>query len=231
MRQYRNEWKYIITNTYLAEVKARLEALLEVDLNADISGRYEIHSLYFDDVYNSCMRDNDQGVHKRYKYRIRYYNDNTDFIKLERKEKLLERCYKESCIIDRAQYQNIVDGNISDVFWKADTKLLKQFCIDCLTKGFTPKTIVDYERIAFVEPISNVRITLDMNISSSNETNDFLTGNYIKMPLQEKNKHVLEVKFDYILPSHIRHLITNKELVRTSFSKYYLGRHALQKKG
>ncbi len=231
MRQYRNEWKYIITNTYLAKIKARLEAILENDLNASRDGQYEIHSLYFDDVYNSCMRDNDQGVHKRFKYRIRYYNDNTDFIKLERKEKWLERCYKENCIISIEQFQKIINGDISEVLWETDDRLLKQFCLDCLSKGFRPKTIVDYERIPFVEPISNVRITLDMNISSSNEYEEFLTGNYIKLPTQEKNKHVLEVKFDYILPSHIRHLITDKELIRTAFSKYYLGRNALQKKG
>ena len=58
----------------------------------------------------------------------------------------------------------------------------------------------------------------------------FLNGDYLKVPVLEKGKHVLEVKFDEILPSHIKNLIQSKVLLQRSFSKYYLGRLAVQDK-
>lgn len=230
IKQYRNEWKYRCSESTLAVLEKRLEGILDSDKNSDSNGGYEIHSLYFDDIRNTCARENDAGISERFKYRIRYYNNNSDYLKLERKEKLNGRCYKDSCIITLSEYEKIVRGDAGELFWETDNSVLKLFCVYCMTKGFSPKAIVDYERCAFVEEISNVRITFDRNISVSGETEEFLTGNYLRIPIQEKHQHILEVKFDNILPSYIRHVITNRELVQTAFSKYYLGRQQLQRR-
>lgn len=39
--------------------------------------------------------------------------------------------------------------------------------------------------------------------------------------------NVLEVKFDEILPSHIRNIVESYNFKQTSFSKYYYGRKIL----
>lgn len=114
-----------------------------------------------------------------------------------------------------------------DVFWNTKEQLLKEFCVDIVSKRFVPKIIVDYEREAFVEPISNIRITLDYNISASDEIEQFLNGNYIKIPVLKKEKHVLEVKFDDVFPSYIKAVLQSNVLVQQSFSKYFLGRIAV----
>ena len=44
--------------------------------------------------------------------------------------------------------------------------------------NYQPKVIIDYERIAYVEEITNVRITFDMKISASYELENFLDGDY-----------------------------------------------------
>lgn len=229
-KQYRNEWKYPCTEQDLATIEGKLEAILEKDDHGE-NGKYEIHSLYFDDIFDSCAKENEAGISGRFKYRIRYYGNNPTFMKLERKEKLDGRCYKRSCSLSIEQYEQIILGEIEEVFWATENELLKEFCIHILTKGFEPKVIVDYERVAFIEEITNIRITLDKNISASDEVEHFLDGEYLRIPIQEKQRHVLEVKFDYILPGYVRHLITNKNLVQTSFSKYYLGRKKLKGAG
>ena len=229
-KKYRNEWKYPCTEQDLAIIEERLEAVLEKDSNGD-DGKYEIHSLYFDDFFDSCAKENEAGISSRFKYRIRYYGEDTTLIKLERKEKLDGRCYKRSCNLSLTQFEQIMRGEVEEILWATEDELLKQFCVHILTKGFAPKVIVDYERIAFVEEITNIRITLDKNISVSDEIEHFFDGDYIRIPIQEKQRHVLEVKFDYILPGYIRNLITNKNLVQTSFSKYYLGRKKLKGMG
>lgn len=228
---YRNEWKYILPQASLCAIESRLKAILPVDENSDESGIYEIHSLYFDDLYNTSARENDAGISERYKYRIRYYGKDKDFIKLERKEKKNGMCHKDSCRLSLDEYERILSGQCADLIYETDKRLLKEFVAEILTKGYAPKAIVDYERVAFVEPITNVRITIDRNISSADNFDEFLTGDYIRYPLQDKHQHVLEVKFDAILPGYIRNVISDKNLVQTSFSKYYLGRKVLKSMG
>lgn len=186
--------------------------------------------MYFDDYKDSCARENVAGEGKRFKYRIRYYGSNSDKLWLEKKEKLNSYCHKRQCAVSTEEYRSIIEGRALDVFWNTKEKLLKEFCIDIVTKRFVPRIIIDYEREAFVEIIANVRITLDYNISASDEIEEFLSGNYMKIPVLEKKKHVLEVKFDDVLPSHIKRVLQSNVLGQRSFSKYYLGRIAVQEK-
>lgn len=230
IRQFRNEWKYCCSESSLTILEERLAAIMDRDENGGDDGRYEIHSLYFDDLQDMCARENDAGISERFKYRIRYYEDDISFLKLERKEKLNGRCHKESWSISLAEYEKLVNGDANELYWETENPVLKRFCIHCMARGFSPKSIVDYERCAFVEKISNVRITIDKNISVSDEIGEFLSGDYLRIPLLEKHRHVLEVKFDSILPGYIRHIITNREFIHTAFSKYYLGRQQLQRR-
>jgi hypothetical protein len=228
MKKYRNEWKYCCTNCDLELLNSRLKEILALDSNANSDGKYYIHSLYFDDYKDTCARDNESGVSKRFKWRIRFYNNSNDNVYLEKKEKLYSRCHKRKCKLSNKEFQAILIGDISDIFWNTDNQLLKEFCVDIMCKQFRPKVIIDYERIAYIEPISNIRITLDTNISASYEFDKFLTGKYLNFPLQEKNSHILEVKFDDILPGYIKNVVCSYGFVQTSFSKYYIGRKKLE---
>jgi hypothetical protein len=105
-----------------------------------------------------------------------------------------------------------------------DKKLIKELAIDMLTRYYKPKVIIDYERIAYVEEITNVRITFDMKISASYELENFLDGNYQKFYILPSGTNVLEVKFDEILPSYIKNIVESYSYNQSSFSKYYYGR-------
>lgn len=231
IKKYRNEWKYCCTIKDLNIISSRLEAVLERDSHSDRDGKYAIHSLYFDDYKDGSVKENDAGISERIKYRIRCYGDRYDFMRLERKEKVGGRCYKESCLLSPEEYQEIMEGNVQKVFWQTEEALLKQFCIRCMNGYLRPKAVVDFERTAFVEEITNIRITLDENISVSDDLLHFTRGDYIRYPIQEKGQHILEVKFDYILPGYIKHIITGQNLIQSSFSKYSLGRKTLQRMG
>lgn len=93
-----------------------------------------------------------------------------------------------------------------------------------LIHNFRPKVIIDYERIAYVEEITNVRITFDMKISASYELDKFLDGDYQNFYLLPSGINVLEVKFDNIFPSYIRNIVESYNFKQESFSKYYYGR-------
>ena len=199
------------------------------DSHADDNGFYAVHSLYFDDYYNSCAFDNDMGYGKRYKWRIRYYNDDCSSLFLEKKEKLNNLCHKKMCRLSLEEYKNIISGDIIEMIYQTEKNLLKEFCFDISTRLFTPKAIVDYYRKAYVEPISNVRITIDRNLCGSLDMDGFLSRDYLRVPLIENGDSVFEIKFDDILPDYIKWSAYNNTLQQMTFSKYYLCRSTLER--
>ncbi len=228
MKKYRNEWKYCCTDSEIDLLKSRLKNLLQLDPYSKKEGNYYVHSLYFDDYKDNCAKKNESGFDRRFKWRIRYYGDSPNIIKLEKKEKIAGRCHKKTTKLTIEQYKNLLKDNVSKVFWETEDDLIKCFCKDIMTKRFMPKVIIDYERIAFIEPITNVRITLDQNITASYDFDNFLKGGYQKFPLQDKNQSVLEVKFDYVLPGSIKKIICSYFFKQTSFSKYFIGRKKME---
>ena len=125
------------------------------------------------------------------------------------------------------EYNQIVSGDVIDLIFDTEKKLIKELAIDMLIHDYSPKVIVDYERIAYVEEITNVRVTFDMKISASYELENFLDGDYQSLYILPSGINVLEVKFDNILPSHIRNIIESYNYNQLSFSKYYYGRKIL----
>jgi len=220
MKRYRNEWKYYCNQKQDFILNSKLSTILKYDHNSK-DGKYYVHSLYFDDYNNESAKTTEAGDSERFKWRIRYYNDDIKTLKLELKEKHYGRCYKESCPLTIEEYNAIMNNEISFLFWHTKKQLLKTFCLSMMDRLFTPKVIIDYERVAYVEDIKNIRITFDRNITSSYEIDKFLEGNYYKLPVSSIN--VLEVKFDDILPSYIKKIISSDCNDQTSFSKYYNG--------
>ena len=227
IKKYRNEWKYSLTNQELSLLKSRISEVMELDPHTSIKGRYVIHSLYFDDYKDTSVYTTDSGLSKRFKWRIRYYDEDLNYIVLERKEKLDSRCHKKSCRLTIDEYQKIVNSNITDIVYDTDKKLIKELARDIMFYNYKPKVIIDYERIAYVEEITNVRITFDMKISASYDLEHFLDGDYTKFYINPSGENVLEVKFDEILPSYIRKIVESYGFKQTSFSKYYYGRRII----
>lgn len=222
--KYRSEWKYLLNNQDLNLLKNKISKVLEIDPHTPDNGRYLIHSLYFDNYKNDSLYSNEAGLDIKYKWRIRYYGDDLTYIILEKKEKLDGVGRKKACKLTIDEYNSIASMNICEIVYETKKNLIKELAIDMLKNGYHPKVIIDYERIAYVEEISNVRITFDMKISASYELDKFLNNNYIKFYIMPSNMNLLEVKFDYILPSYIKNILELNNLNQTSFSKYYYGR-------
>ena len=220
---YRNEWKYLCSAPDWGAIEDKLKHLLLLDRNSSESGDYQVHSLYFDDIEDSCMADNGAGNSFRLKFRIRYYGNAPETLHLECKKKRNGRCIKLVTNLTKEQYDMLTSGYADELLLQTDDALLKRFCLYFSQKLLTPKIIIDYDRTAYIEDISNIRITYDQNISASIETDRFLTGGYLGCPVSSCDA-VLEVKFDNILPGYLARLINEKHLEVSSYSKYYLGR-------
>lgn len=222
-KKYRHELKYICTAAQLAMIQGRIHHLISLDSHAGEDGMYHIRSLYFDDYYDRCYYENENGTDPREKFRIRIYNGSADKISLELKKKERGKTLKNSCPLTEEQCRMLMRGEVlpdSDSYPPVLQKLLLQM----KTSLLRPKIIVEYDRVPYVYKLGNVRITLDKNISSSNRIETFLDKEIYKRPIMPAGQHVLEVKFDEFLPDYIYQVLQLDSLRQTAFSKFYLCR-------
>ncbi len=221
--RYRHEFKYLCSYGELMTLKVRLQGLVSLDTHVGESGVYNIRSLYFDDIYDTCYRENEAGTDPREKFRIRIYDHSSERISLELKRKVRGKTQKLSCLLAEEQCRGLMEGEIP-VLQENSPALLRKLCLLMQTRHMRPKVIVEYERVPYVYPHGNVRITMDENISASNRTDRFLERQIPLRPILEAGQHILEVKYDEYLPDGIYRTIQSGNLRQTAFSKYYLCR-------
>lgn len=217
----RNELKYQIPIKQKNILIQRLNPILKLDPHSSHEG-YWVKSLYFDDYKETALNDNLDGVQYRHKFRIRYYNADTDYICLEKKVKILNKGYKDSICVSKEEVEKILN---KDYEWMLDSNknLLIELYSEIKKSGLVPKTIIYYQRIPYLFSAGNIRITLDFNIQSSNQTHQFLTASHLYVP-HTQDSCLLEVKYDSFIPDFVKNLIQIPETDWTSHSKYVQSR-------
>lgn len=215
---YRNEVKHLITPADKAALCARLRVVAKPDPHAGPTGQYRIRSLYFDDLTDRALREKLYGVSHREKFRIRCYNNDLSFIRLEKKEKQGGLGRKLSEPLTEEETRRILMG---DTGWMAVSgrPLLIELYSKMKAQGLRPKTIVEYTRTPFVYAPGNVRITIDENIRTGLTCTDLLDPDCITIPAGD-GVMVLEVKWDEYLPTVIRRAIQLEGRKASAYSKY-----------
>ena len=219
---YRNEWKHVISCADLLTLRSRLRAVASPDENVDADGKYGIRSLYFDTPSDKALREKIDGVNRRDKFRLRYYNGDTGLIKLEKKSKLGGLCAKQSATLSEDEARRILNGDL-DWMPQSGRPLVAELYSKMRGECLRPKTIVDYTREPFVYAPGNVRVTLDYDIRTGLHCTDFLDPGCITVPAGDSGI-ILEVKWDEFLPSIIRDAVQLGNSRSTAFSKYQICR-------
>ena len=222
-KKYRHEYKYTMDSCQSAVLEARVSMLMRKDSHAGEEGTYVIKSLYFDDYNDSCFWEKEDGYNERSKFRIRYYNNDTHFIRLEKKSKKNGMTCKESCSITEDMCRSFMQGRIPDIT-EDMPHMMKALFSEMKLRSLVPKVIVVYERKPYVCAIGNVRVTFDRNLSSSNDIEHFLEEEMVLRPVMRKGESLLEVKWDELLPEYISGHLSLESLQWTAFSKYGLCR-------
>ncbi|MCR5671169.1 MAG: polyphosphate polymerase domain-containing protein [Butyrivibrio sp.] len=220
--RYRNEQKYLIQKTETGIIQMRLSGMLEKDPHLGDRASYLIRSIYFDDLDDTCFHEKEDGVGIRRKWRIRAYSCSDSVIHLECKKKVGSMTWKDSVPITRDELEAAVAGSVT--IDKDKPPLWNEFALNIITRGYRPVTIVQYERVPFIWYPSNVRITIDKNLSSSNMYDRFFDEDLPTRPIMPQHLDLLEVKYDTLLPDYIRRMINLRDMRCSSFSKYDLCR-------
>lgn len=218
----RHEYKHYINTLDYYLLRAKLKALMKRDPNSNPNGKYFIRSLYFDNDCNKVLLEKLDGIDNRDKYRIRNYNKNHNLIHLEKKSKKNGRCFKTSVSITKKESEKILSN---DLEWLKESKseLLRELYIQMGICKMRPKTIVDYEREAYIYEPGNIRITFDSNVRTGIYNTDIFNNDIATVPAIE-DYIILEVKYDQYLPETISNIIQLGNRRNLSVSKYTLCR-------
>lgn len=158
----RHEEKHQVNLREALVLSRRLEKLFPRDPHAGPEGSYQVVSLYYDDPYDTALRQKLEGVDRREKFRLRYYGEKPAFFKLEKKYKVKGLCGKGACKLSREEGERLLRGDFAFLLEKEEP-LAREFYAK-LRRGLAPKTVVRYTREAFLYAPGNVRVTLDGDI-------------------------------------------------------------------
>ena len=223
--KYRHELKYFISESDICVLQQQLRPFMVTYPNQGEYG-YTISSVYFDTPYNRFLDENEAGISLRDKVRIRTYNHDYSKVKLEIKSKNNALCIKKSCNLSPTDYQSLMHYPYAMNLNNLDNEVLSKVALMNATCVLQPVVIVEYDRYALVHNCGNVRITFDRNIRASRQVENFNQAP-LCIPVLDQGQHILEVKYDDILPNYIASILDTMNLNQTAFSKYQMCRLTL----
>ena len=218
--RYRHELKYQISRGEHLALRSRLRAVMKPDPHTDENGLYCIRSIYFDNYRDKALREKNNGALKREKFRIRYYNDDTRHLTLEKKIKHARLCLKCSEPLSSEDCRMLLDGR-QDEITAEDKPLLSELIAKMNTQLLRPRVLVSYRREPFIYAPGNVRITFDFDVRTTMYHQKFLEADPFDLSASDSpGAMIMEVKYDDFLPQVISDLIQSEGVRQQSFSKY-----------
>ncbi|MDO4634220.1 MAG: polyphosphate polymerase domain-containing protein [Eubacteriales bacterium] len=217
---YRHELKYPVSFADYLAIRQRLRPVMKSDPHTDADGHYTIRSIYFDNADDKALREKIDGIQKREKFRIRYYNDDFSFITLEKKMKYNDLGMKFDAAITEEECRAILTG---DTVWMMEhpSGLVRELYCKMKQQQLRPKVLVSYTREPYIYAPGNVRVTFDSKLRTT-----LFHGKFLEQSVQDINATdtssdmLMEVKFDAFLPEIICSLLQTEGLRQQAFSKY-----------
>ncbi|MBU1203801.1 MAG: polyphosphate polymerase domain-containing protein [Nanoarchaeota archaeon] len=219
----RKELKYYIRNETYLLLKNRLKFIMKKDKYAVKEEGYKIRSLYFDTLANRHFYEKQYGVEARQKIRLRIYPPDSTNINFEIKSKFNEMINKETAKITKKDAIEIQNCNFECLLKYENPVLNKAYKI-LKTDIFKPVAIIDYLRDAYVSEINHARITFDKVLSTNTTNLNLFIPHTTMSRIIDNNLVIMEVKYNGFLPKFIKDSIQIPSFMRSSISKYFMGR-------
>ena len=211
MRRY--ELKYRLSKEQVIAFKEKILNHMKVDKY----GLTTISSLYFDTPsYSLITRSIEKPFYKE-KIRLRSYGlakeDSPVFLEIKRKNDSV--VYKRRIVTSEDKVERFLNQN--EVFnQKQISRELKAFKEKYGV--LEPKYLIIYDRIAYYQDESDLRITIDQN-PRYRITDLNLHTSLDGIPLLNEGEAILEIKVQHSIPLWLVEILTQEKIYQTSFSK------------
>lgn len=214
----RVEKKYDISTITASKLNNRLSIALPKDPHNGSEG-YMVRSLYFDTIYSDDLSDKQEGLMYRRKIRLRCYDVNDEFVKLERKYKFGQYQYKQSLNIRKSDAISMINGDYTFLSLM-NNKFANEIYSIMTTQLYRPKVVVEYRRLAYALNENDIRITIDSNIKASKSNFDIFSSKLMLTPFF--TSPILEVKYNNFLIDYVKDIVNIADRCESSISKYEL---------
>lgn len=214
----RKEIKYAVGPREIARIKQRLAPLMKSDSHNGING-YIVRSLYFDTPYDTDFEEKVDGYDNRKKIRLRVYDPEADYAKLELKEKAGTAQRKRSLLLNRAEAEQMIRGEYGFLKGRKE-ELASGLYVTMTKKCYRPKCIVEYDRFAYYLDHNETRITFDTGLRAGEGNFNIFDKNLILYPVSGAGESTLEVKYSGFLFTYIKNELSPYEKMPVSNSKY-----------
>lgn len=218
----REEKKFLLNQADALRVRNYLKSIMRADTHNGADG-YLVRSLYFDSLYNRDFQEKEDGIELRRKLRLRVYSPSADFALFEMKQKQGAYQRKRSLRLTREEAQALIAGDQS-VLLHSGSEFGKECYSMMQMWAYRPKTVVEYDRYAFVAPENSIRITFDSGIRSNESHFDIFDKNLILNSVLSPFEVILEVKYNGFLLSYIKDALISVQQSELSASKYCMAR-------
>ena len=219
---YREEKKFLIHIDEFLRKSHQLEQVMAQDVHNGTHG-YMIRSLYFDTMHDGDYFEKLAGIETRRKVRLRCYDPDSDYAMLEMKQKQGSSQLKRSLRISREDAKRLIACDYTPLLTYQDEFAVEMYAF-MLMKCYRPKTIVQYNRKAFIVKENKIRITFDNQIVATESNYDLFDPSLNMYPVLDKSKVILEVKFNGFLLEYLKQMINSVDKSELSVSKYALAR-------
>jgi|GEM_PF-3932693 len=129
---------------------------------------------------------------------------------------------KTKAVLSAAECRTLLSGQY-EFLKERPEPLCRELYINLSSGLFFPRSVVEYEREAYIWEPGSIRLTIDYNIRTSKVVEDFLRPS---PPLvwADEGMRVLEIKYGNVIPLHISKLIQLDSREVGTMSKYALSR-------
>lgn len=208
----RKEKKFLLQQQEFFFLKKQLSRMLPGDPHNGPLG-YSVRSLYFDTIYDRDFFEKVDGVEIRRKIRLRSYSPDSEFAMLEIKQKQGDLQLKRSLRIEREDAMRLEKGDYSPLLkYRGDRADFALECYAIMNKScYLPKTIVEYQRMAYIAKENKIRITFDQNIVSTESALELFSPCLIMNPVMDRALVILEVKYNNFLLGYIQQILNKAD--------------------
>jgi len=224
----RREYKYFVTDKALPALRRDLLHFLKYDEHAGKAEdhKYTVRSLYYDTPTLRYYNEKLGGIGRRTKIRLRRYESATGKPSgwfLEAKEKFEDLCAKSrATIATEALHESMAGRGWPDLKLIAfpNEAACQSFQLAIQSCNLEPKVLVLYDREAFVDPHSDLRVTIDTEVQAIAASNPYQT---LGTELPIMNRPVFEIKFRDVVPAWLNTILRKYGVMREPISKYCRG--------
>ena len=218
----RQEKKFLITLAQFYQYAHYFDQIMHQDSHNKGEG-YTIRSLYFDTLDDKDFNEKEDGIEIRRKIRLRNYGSESTFASLEMKQKQGAMQKKRSLKLKKEDAQRLIQRDYGVLL-----KYNDPFAAECYyllnALGYTPKTVIEYKRKAYIAKENNIRITFDHHIVGTESYYDIFSKDLFQNSIFHDDLVVLEVKYNGFLLSYLKDILQACNASELSVSKYCLGR-------